>query len=236
MRIIADLHTHTIASGHAFSTIRENVSAAKRQGLSCIAITDHYPISIDKTYNYLKNLHLLPDYIDGIRLLKGIEANIIDFDGNIDVPKSILEKLDIVIASFHSCTIPGTIEQHTNAYRNLAVNPRVHIIGHSGSEKYKYDYEEIIPLFRDHGKLIEINENTFLKRPKSVKNCMVIADLCEKHNAPIVVNSDAHSEFSVGIVEKSIAILKEINFPEALIINASEERLENFFYKTGVGS
>ena len=43
MRLLADLHTHTLASGHAYSTLTENAQAARLKGLELIAITDHGP-------------------------------------------------------------------------------------------------------------------------------------------------------------------------------------------------
>lgn len=57
--------------------------------------------------------------------------------------------MEVVIASFHTaCLVPGTKEEHTNAYLKVAENPLVHIIGHSGSAEFLYDYEKVIPVFK----------------------------------------------------------------------------------------
>lgn len=228
--LYGDLHCHTIASTHAYSTFRENLEAAKQKKLSVLAITDHAPGMADgATLSYFDNLLSLPQEVDGIKILRGVEANIIDFDGNLDMPNELLERLDIVIASFHSnCTKYGSIADHTKAYLQIAENPNVDIIGHCGTEEFKFDYDTVIPTLGKAGKLIEINAHSFICRQSSIKNCRHIAELCAKHNLPIVVDSDAHSEFEVGQCDLALDMLKEINFPKELIINADINRLQNY--------
>ena len=84
MKIVADTHCHTIASTHAYSTIMENVNEASKKGLYAIAITDHannMPGSPGPFY--YENLRVIPKNINGVYVLKGIEANVIDYNGNI---------------------------------------------------------------------------------------------------------------------------------------------------------
>lgn len=79
MNYLGDFHIHTVASNHAYSTIRDIVSQAKKKGLKYIGITDHGPSMLDGPhYYYFANLGIIPDIIDGVRVLKGIESNIID--------------------------------------------------------------------------------------------------------------------------------------------------------------
>lgn len=127
-----------------------------------------------------------------------------------------------------SCTVPGTAAEHTRSYIQLAQNENVDLIGHSGSAEFVYDYETVIPIFGECGKIVEINAHTFVCRKKSIENCRRIAELCAKHNVPVMVNSDAHSEFEVGRVERALAMLEEIGFPEELIINTSETRIAQY--------
>jgi putative hydrolase len=231
MKIIADLHCHTLASLHAYSTLRENIDTAKRLGLYALAVTDHGPGCPDGApLSYFDNLPSLPEQVEGIRLLRGVEANIMDFNGVLDIPVSTLAAMDLVIASFHTvCTAPGTVEAHTRAYLAIAENPYVTFIGHSGTSEYVYDYETVIPVLKTHGKIMEINAHTFICRQSSIPNCRRIAELCKKCEMPVVVNSDAHSEFELGHFEKVLAMLDEIGFPEELVINSSRERLDTFF-------
>ncbi len=228
MKIIADTHTHSLATGHAFSTIGENVKEAQKMGLKFLAMTDHGPM-IPDAVNMPHLIHAsfgLPRMADGVVLMRGVEANIIDYEGNVDIEDRLLQGLDWVIASFHNieCCMPSTIENHTNAYMNIAKNPYIDVIGHSGLCDYVYDYERVIAECHKYNKLIEINEATFRVRPKSVDNCRQIAKLCKKYQTKVVLNSDAHFYTYIGKFDNAIAMLEEIDFPQELIVNADEER------------
>ena len=102
MKIIADTHAHTLASGHAYSTIREMAAAAKKRGLKALALTEHAP-EMPGTCGlfYFQNLDVVPREADGVRLLMGAEVNIMDPDGTVDLPEKTCRDLDIVVASIH---------------------------------------------------------------------------------------------------------------------------------------
>jgi putative hydrolase len=231
--IKTDTHCHTVASTHAYSTVVEMAAYARKSGFSAIAITDHGPAIPDGAHEWhFGNLRSLPPYIDGVRVLHGAEANILDFKGNIDINKELLKELDWIIASFHDPVAgPATVEQATQAYLAVAENPYVDVIGHSGTESYKYDYEKAIPVFGQKGKLVEINSHSFEARSGAKENCLVIAQLCKKYRVPIVVNSDAHSCFSVGEFSSAIQMLASIEFPPELILNRTFESLAEFISK-----
>ena len=90
MSIIADLHTHTLVSEHAYSTVDEMVNSAKEKGFLALAITDHGPNSSDGAKPvHFKAMHNLPDYINGVRLLRGCEANIVDYTGKVDLSENV---------------------------------------------------------------------------------------------------------------------------------------------------
>ena len=112
-----DLHTHTIASGHAFSTIKENVTEAAKKGMKAMGTSDHF-CAMPETAGriFFTNYRVLQNEIEGVRLLKGVEANIMDFRGKLDAEDQVLEKMDYVIASLHvPCIKSGTAEENTNA-------------------------------------------------------------------------------------------------------------------------
>lgn len=139
------------------------------------------------------------------------------------------------IATYHtSCTIPGTVEQHTESYLKLADNPYVNIIGHAGTEEFPFDYEKVVPVLGEAGKIFEVNAHTFICRKKSIENCVAIARLCKKHGLKILVNSDAHSQYEVASCKKAFEMLKEIDFPEELIINTSEDRVNDYLKSLGI--
>ena len=230
MNIIADTHCHTIASTHAYSTLTEVARAAADRGLAAVAVTDHGRAlpGAPGTW-YFDNLDVVPDCLFGVRVLRGIEANIIDFEGALDEYPRILQQLDWVIASMHEPTMPsGREEDYTNAWLAVAENPLVHVIGHSGSPAFRFDYERVIPVFGAKGKLVEINENTFVARAGSEENCRTIARLCKKHGVQVVVNSDSHFHTSVGEVGRGLELLRSVDFPEELVANSSKERFDAY--------
>ena len=144
MKYLIDTHTHTIASGHAYNTIDEMTRKAAQIGLPAIAFTEHTPKmpgSCGKLY--FSNFKVLPREKFGVRRLFGCEANIMDYDGTLDMPDTLLEKMDIVIASFHiPCICPGTKEQNTQALVQVLENPLVDIIGHPDDSRYPVDFEQ----------------------------------------------------------------------------------------------
>lgn len=228
-----DTHTHTIASTHAFSTLLELAQYAAKRGLKGIAVTDHGPALPDGPHEWhFGSMRTLPPYIEGVRVLHGVEANIMDYEGTLDICERYQKELDWVIASYHDpCCPPGTVEQHTTSYLKVAENPYVDVIGHSGTESYRYDYEKAIPVFKARGKLVEINSHSFSSRKGAKENCREIALLCKKYEAPIVVNSDAHSCFVLGDLQEALSMLEEIQFPKELIVNRTLESLAGWIYQ-----
>ena len=101
MQIIAETHSHTLAGSHAYSTLYENVKAAAKKGLKFLCVTEHAPKMIDGPHEwFFNNLPAtIPDVLDGVIVLKGAEANILDFKGSLDLSEKQLEHLDWVIAS-----------------------------------------------------------------------------------------------------------------------------------------
>jgi putative hydrolase len=225
--IAADLHCHTVASAHAYSTVAELAAAAHAKGLKAIAVTDHGPALQDGApLVHFTNLRILPHEINGVRVLQGAEANVVDFAGNLDLNQVCFDRLEWIIASFHEDVIaPGTAEQHTHAYEKLAENPYIDVIGHSGTECFPYDYERLIPIFGEKKKLVEINNHTFLVRSDSQKNCRRIALLCKQYGVPVVVSTDAHFAGEVGEVSQAMQMLHEIDFPSELIVNRNMDAL-----------
>ena len=230
MNIIADTHTHTIASSHAYSTVLENAKEASRKGLRYLAVTDHGVAMPDAPHIWhFSNLKTLPDEIEGVRILKGVEANVLDTAGHLDIPNGLLKKLDWVIVSFHEPTFPPSSEEdHTKAWLQVAKNPYVDCIGHAGDNRFRFDFERVIPVFKEYHKVVEINAHSFVARVGALKNCRIIAELCKRYEVPVVLSSDAHFAYEIGFIENSVKLLQEIDFPEHLILNSDQERLETF--------
>ncbi len=237
MNVIADLHTHTVASTHAYSTITEMVDSAKQKGLYALAVTDHGMTMVGAPDEiYFRNLHVLPEVMDGVRVLKGIEANIIDFNGKLDADDRLLRHLEWTVASLHSITIldkPDAIKC-TQAYLAVCDNPYVNVIGHSGSDYYAYDYETVIKRCAATSTLVEINSSAMRNGRSNINNCIKIAQLCKKHNARVVVDSDAHILNDVANVPEAIKMLESINFPSELVVNSSVDNLQAYFKENNI--
>ena len=92
MKYALDVHTHTIASGHAYSTLIENAKAASEKGIKVLGTTEH-GISMPHSPHiwYFNNYKVLPREMYGVTMLYGTEANIIDYDGNLDMDNFTLD-------------------------------------------------------------------------------------------------------------------------------------------------
>ena len=86
MKYTIDTHTHTLVSGHAYNTIDEMAAYAAKTGVTHLAITDHAPkMPGSAGILYFSNMKIIPRNKDGVKLYMGCEANIMDYDGNIDL-------------------------------------------------------------------------------------------------------------------------------------------------------
>lgn len=227
----ADLHTHTIASGHAFSTVKEMAEEACRKGLKVLAITDHglnMPGGPHEYYFY--KIFDLPEIIAGVEVLKGVEANITNTEGRLDMPVSILEKLDIVLAGFHSDTgyEGSSVEENTRAMIAAIKNPYVHIIAHPGNPQYPVDMEKVVLAAKLAGKALEINNSSFRSRSGSLQSCSEMARLAAKAGTLIAVNSDAHNCFEVGKTEDALHIAAKGGIKPGQIINVTAGKVREY--------
>ena len=208
------------------------VQSAYNKGLFALAITDHYgTMQGCPSKDYFEDILSYPMYINNVRVLKGVEANIITPDGHTDCEDDLLSKFEWVVASIHSLYINGRSKNndYTELWLNIAHNPYVNIIGHSGSPEFPYNYDLVIREFAKCGKLVEINAGSFYSRKSYLSNCITIAKTCKKYNARIVVNSDAHCDTDVNRLDSALIMLKDIDFPQELIVNSSIENLKEYF-------
>ncbi len=228
-----DVHTHTLASGHAFSTIQEMAMAAKEKGLKLLGITEHAP-GIPGTCDpiYFRNLHVVPREMYGVRLLLGAEINILDGEGNIDMDEDLMSKLDIRIAGIHSlCYKWGTKDENTHGMIKAISNPFINIISHPGDGTAELDFEPIVIAAKEHNTLLEINNSSLKpirKKLTARDNNIEIMRLCKRYEVPVILGSDAHISFDIANYEYLPPLLQETEFPDALIVNTSIERFKAY--------
>ncbi|MBI6873229.1 phosphatase [Clostridium aciditolerans] len=235
MKYILDAHTHTVASGHAYTTWLENVKEASNNGIKILATTDHGPKMPGGPHIFhFNNLKVLPRELFGVIILRGCEANILDFKGNLDIPEKTQKRLDVIIASLHDvCIKPGNKDENTEALLNVMNNENVHIIGHPGNPAFPIWEEEVIKKAKDKDILIEINNGSFNSRRGSEENCLRIAELCKKHGVNLILGSDAHTCFQIGKFPKVEQVLRMAGVTEDLIMNVDETKFIKYLKKKG---
>lgn len=225
MKIIGDYHTHTVYS-HGTGTIKDNVEAAINRGLKEIAICDHgpghylYGVKREKIFKMREEIDELKKEYSDINILLGIEANVMDYDGNIDVDREILEIIDILLLGFHYGVLPRNIKSVFNFYllnpiskilpffeeKMKQLNTKaitkaiekypIDIITHPGS-KAKLDIIKVANVAYKNGTALEINSS---HSQLSIENIKIAL----KTQVEFCINSDAHDPTRVGDLEEGI--------------------------------
>lgn len=234
MKLIADTHSHTLASGHAYSTIREMALAAKERGMRALAITEHAPDMPGSCgLYYFMNLDVLPREMYGVEMLFGTEANIVNPQGELDLPTHVLKDLDVVVASMHMpCFGEGhTVDEVMDAYLAVMRLPYVNIIGHPDDGRFPMDYERLVKAAKETHTLLELNNSSL--RPQSFRvgareNVLAMLDLCRQYEVPVTTGSDAHVDVDAGNFCYVQEILEYCGFPEELVVTTDLERLKPY--------
>lgn len=200
-----DLHVHTLASGHAYSTILESVLYASSIGVEVLAITDHGPsMEGSSSMGYFENMARIPRKMHGLNLLMGCEANVVDSDGKIDLDECVIENLDIVLIGLHKRTpYPCNMSSidNTKALIKAVQNNRVHVIAHPYRLDFPVDISELARASSDHGVMLELNLSQlkqFGKNKEFLSQINLMLEVAEKFNIGIVVSSDAHVATEIG--------------------------------------
>ena len=233
---ILDLHTHTIASGHAYNTLYEMARSAADKGVRLYGCSDHAPAMPGSCHEFhFVNFKVIPRELFGIHILMGCELNIMNYNGKIDLANRYLKRMDYAIASIHEpCYRSGTAKENTAAYLGAIANPYVNIIGHPDDGRFPIEYEPIVEAAARHHKLLEVNNSSLhpqSPRPQARENYLTMLELCKQYRVSIIMNSDAHIEADVGNHGLAMQLLEEVSFPEELVVNTSFEKLLPFIPK-----
>lgn len=243
MKIFADYHTHTIYS-HGKGTIRQNVEEAVRKGLREVVITDHGPGHF--TYGVKrKNFKKMREEIDklskeynNIKIMLGVEANLISCDGDIDVNEEDMKYFDKLLVGYHNGAIPKSFgdlyklfirNQFSKVLPFLRASNRkivtdamikainrydIDIITHPGA-KADIDTRELAKAAAKRGTLLEINSSHGYMTVEYVKIAM-------SEGANFAIDSDAHVPENVGNCSKGIDVAIKAGLPVERIANAEE--------------
>lgn len=241
MKLVVDSHTHTLVSGHAYSTLNEMILSAKNKGLKAIGITEHAPAMPGSCHEYYFNNYRNLDREAlkkkfGIEVLLGVELNIMDEDGTVDLSAASINLLDVVIASIHSPCYNGStqIPNISKAYVNVLKNPLVDIIGHPDDCRLQPNYDILVPAAKKYGKLLEVNCSSIKPgsfRQGAMENYRCMLKLCKEYQQPVIVNTDAHYEDAIAQFEPALKLFEELDFPEELVVNTSLEKYHSYIHR-----
>ncbi|HEY9327690.1 MAG TPA: PHP domain-containing protein [Streptomyces sp.] len=204
-RPIADLHAHTLASGHAFNTLDEMAQAAAAAGLTTLGITDHGPTMTGApTHGYFEMAHRLPGTLHGVRILLGCEANILDHKGSIDIDGQWASSQGVLLAGLHGRTpydAESSTTKNTAAVIGAIENSAVHIISHPYRQQFPVEPGPVARAAAACGTALEVNLSIFkplLADPEHLKTHPAVRVTQEMlgellhHGGTFVLNSDAH--------------------------------------------
>jgi len=235
-KIIADYHTHTnIAKGHihlfniilgdhAKGSIESNVKAGIKKGLKQIAITDHGYKHITfgmKLNQYKKLREVIDDFNEysflkenDFKILLGVECNIVNKKGDIDIKDEIIDYLDIICVGYHPGALhnPLLLRNYTEAAINAIKKYEIAILNHP-LEHVNPDIIEIGTVAALRNTALEINRghrNMDIETIKKLKNMGVKFSL----------GSDAHKSEDVGNFGKAYNIAVEAGLTDDDIVNA----------------
>lgn len=232
MKLVVDTHTHTISSGHAYCTIMENAKAASENGLKFFCTTDHAPTMPGSShYWHFGNQDVIPRFLYGVGVFRGIEVNTLNDNGDIDLPEHVDGVLDWMIASFHEPVFaPQDREVHTRALLNVIESGRVDALGHLGNPNFDFDFDKVMRAAAVNHVAIELNNSSLNGRSRkgSIERCLEIAKCAVKHQTFITTGTDAHFCTAIGIFDDVRKTLEQAHVPEELVITHSKAQFLEF--------
>ncbi len=236
MRDVLDVHTHTIASGHAYNTMMEMIHEAQERGLELYGITEHAPKMPGSCHDfYFHNLKVVERMHGDLEVLLGVELNILDEKGTVDLEEPYLGRMDVAIASLHGpCIRPGSREWNTQCLIEAMKNPHINIIGHPDDGRFPLDYEAVVQAAKESHTLLEINNNSLNPngfRQNARENDLEILRLCKKYQTPVIMGSDAHYYKDILNHKRIFSLLAETDFPEELVVNTDRTKLYPYINK-----
>src|SRR5438874_2790736 len=192
-----DVHMHTIETDGR-NTIVEMAEAAREHGYKYMAITDHsknlaFANGLDdaRAVEHIQRIRRTGEGIEGIRIFAGIEVDILG-DGSLDLSDSVLEQMDLVIASVHS-HFNQSAEEMTARLLKAIENPNVSIIGHPTGrillrrDAYPYDMDAVLEAAARNKVAMELNAY-----PDRLDLCDRHLRMAKQRGVKIVINTDSH--------------------------------------------
>ncbi|PLW80642.1 phosphatase [Candidatus Woesearchaeota archaeon] len=228
-----DLHMHTTISGDAHSTYKEYIDKALENNMEIIGFSEHgYGMPASYLTDYcISNYRRMPKEINGLKIIYGVEANIMDLDGGLDLPDERLAKLDYVIASIHTPkNYDGTVENNTTAMINAIRSKKMNIISHPYAPYGLANFEEVYEEACKNDVLLELNIS-YLKKEFDYDHISLIKKMIEivkKHDKKLIVNTDSHNLWELGDDSELEKYKDELGLTNDMIINNYPDELLEF--------
>ncbi len=192
-----DVHMHTVETDGR-NTIEEMAAAAQARGYQYMAITDHsrnlaFANGLDDTraVEHIRKIRAANENIKGIRIFAGIEVDILA-DGTLDLSDSVLEQMDLVIASVHSHFNQSPAEM-TDRLLKAIENRNTSLIGHPTGrillrrDSYQFDVDAVLKAASQRKVAMELNSY-----PDRLDLCDRLLRLARQRGVKIVINTDSH--------------------------------------------
>lgn len=204
-----DLHVHTKATdGHA--DLEEMATAAKERGYDYLGISDHskkvtmaHGLDADRLAAQIEQIDELNDKLKGFVLLKGIEVDILE-DGKLDLPDTILKRLDYVIGSVHYYRKLSARKMTERVIRAMD-NPCFNILGHPSGRlinkraPYEIDMEKVMEAAKERGCFLEINAD-----PERLDLTDDYCRMAKDMGLKLSIATDSHSTASLDFIRYGI--------------------------------
>jgi DNA polymerase (family 10) len=241
-----DVHMHTIATDGR-NTIQEMAEAARERGYKYMAITDHsknlaFANGLDdkRALEHIERIRAADNSIDGIRIFAGIEVDILG-DGSLDLSDSVLEQMDLVIASVHS-HFNQSSEEMTARLLKAIENPNVSIIGHPTGrillrrDAYGFDMEAALRAAAQNKVAMELNGY-----PDRLDLCDRHLRQAKQHCVKIVINTDSHhtshmEKIRFGVLQARRAWLTASDVLNTLPVEKFAKAMKHTWPRAGLNS
>lgn len=230
MKITGDYHTHTSASdGH--STVGENIAAANEAGLEELAITDHSfksflcHLTVEKYDEQERQIEALKG---DLHVLHGVEANLVNTRGRIDVPDEIIRRAEVLNLGFHRFLqasewrgaltylivngfLPYPVrvlikkansEGYIKAMNAYPIDTLVHL-----NQRALVDTEAVCRVAAEKGVYVELNEKHLPTMEKNI-------DTVLRSGVKLIVGTDSHRAYKIGHGDKIVKFIQKHNIPE----------------------
>jgi putative hydrolase len=224
-----DLHVHSLFSACGLHTILELIEQGRKVGLKAMAITDHgLAVGGGRLTSVFFERFRSP--YDDIKVYKGIELNLLDEKGAVDIVGQYLPFVDILLFGVHPNLPPrGPKEYYTDmVIAAMENNPFLDILSHPNDPAYPLDYPKIAKKAAQKGMALELNHSKVLYKRSTPDDALALVRACKEAGCLMAVNSDTHALLELGRDESVRPLLEKAKFPAELIVNRTAEAAEKF--------